>query len=220
MIKLMLNLTTLGNLMSKKLIPIFAALFVTAASAQNLTANGFSYDYVQGYYESGNINVSAGGYTLDTDLSGAGAGFSKLLNENVFFTASFGGASSSSIKINNTSYAINTDITSTSFGVGYRMPLDAKTDLNVRASSVSTKVELNGYGYSISDTDRVTAVGVGVRYKLSDEVELNAGINSVDGESSTGFGGAMNLSKTVALIGGYSTSDNSSATFIGLRVMY
>jgi hypothetical protein len=45
-VELNIILTTLGNLMSKKLIPIFAAFFVTAASAQS----GSSYAEIGGIY--------------------------------------------------------------------------------------------------------------------------------------------------------------------------
>lgn len=206
--------------MSKKLIPIVAAMFVTAASAQSTTANGFSYDYVQGFYESGSLNTSVDGSQFEMDLSGAGVSASSLLTDNVFITAGFGSVNASSLKIDGTSLPLSTDATTTSFGVGFRMPIDSKTDLSLRVTSISTKVEVKASEISESQTDRDTGFGASVRYKINDGVEINATISSVDGEIGTGFGGAVNLSKSVALVGAYSTSDDATATFIGLRLMY
>ena len=206
--------------MSKKLITVIAAMFVTAASAQNLTANGFSYDNIDGYYNSGSITTNVDGNKVEADLAGFGVSVSKLLTENLFLTAGYGSVSGNSIKVGGISYPIDTDGTQTSFGLGYRFPIDSKIDFNIRVASISSKVEANATGVSISQTDRDTAIGAALRYKLNDGIELNANISSIDGEVNTGFGGAVNLSKTIALTGGYSTSDDATSTFIGLRVMY
>jgi hypothetical protein len=206
--------------MSKKLLTLAIALFATAASAQNLTSNGFSYDYVQGFYESGSISDTAGAYKIESDLSGSSFGVSKLINENVFMTAGFGSLSSDSIKINSTSYAINTDVKATSVGIGYRMAVDSKTDFNVQVGSTSTKVKFNGYGYAVSETDTQTSVGATLRHKIASNVELNVGVRSSDGETSTFVGGGFELSKTLAVIGGYSKFDGGNSTVLGLRVMF
>jgi hypothetical protein len=206
--------------MSKKMIPIFAALFVTAASAQNLTANGFSYDYIQADVGNTNVITTVDGDLLEADYSETGLSIRKLLTENLFFTASISSAYSDSIKINLRTYAYSTDISSTSFGVGYRMPIDSKTDFNVRLRSTSSKIKIDGYGYSLSDNDSYTSIGATVRHKLIDDFELYAAVNSTDGEVSTNFGGVMKLSETVALVGGLAASDDASGSFIGLQVMY
>lgn len=206
--------------MKNKLLPLAIALFATTASAQNLTSNGFSYDYVQGFYESGSISGASGADKFSSDLSGSTFGVSKLINENVFMTAEFGSLSSDSIKINSTSYAINTDVKGTSVGIGYRMPIDAKTDVNFKIGSTSTKVKFNGYGYSYSETDTQTAVGATLRHKIASNVELNVGVSSSDGDTSTFIGGGFELSKTLAIIGGYSKFDGGNSTVLGLRVMF
>jgi hypothetical protein len=206
--------------MSKKIIPIAAALFMTAASAQNVTSNGFSYDYIDGGRQTTNVDFSIQGEKFEADYTGAGVSISKLIDGNVFITAGFASASANSLKIDSISYNIKTDVSETSFGIGYRMPLSAQTDLNVQAISSSTKAEASGYGLSISDTDRVTSFGAQIRHKINDAFELNADIGSYDGEIGTGVGAVMNLSKSIAVIGRLNSNDEAKSTLVGLRVMY
>jgi hypothetical protein len=206
--------------MSKKIIPIAAALFMTAASAQNVTSNGFSYDYIDGGRQTTNIDFSIQGVKLEADYTGAGVSISKLIDGNVFITAGFASVGANSLKIDSISYNIKTDVSQTSFGIGYRMPLSAQTDLNVQAISSSTKAEASGFGLSISDTDRVTSFGAQVRHKINDAFEVNADIGSYDGEIGTGVGAVMNLSKSIAVIGRLTSNDGAKSTLVGLRIMY
>jgi hypothetical protein len=61
---------------------------------------------------------------------------SKTLTENIFVTAAYGSLSTDSVKVDGTTLPIKGTGTSTSFGIGYRMPINEKVDLNILIESI------------------------------------------------------------------------------------
>jgi hypothetical protein len=194
---------------------LFAALGV--AHAENSVSNGFSYDYLQGTYQSATIEQTIDGSTIGVDPTGISIGGSKLLTDNIFVTASYNSLTANSLKFDGTSYSLKTTVSGTSFGVGFRMPINEKIDLNVHVASIQGTTKASGLGLTISDTINSTPINVGVRFMAAPNVELQVSYEYDDGDSSYFFGGGVGITKEMAIVGGFTTLDGGSSAIVGLR---
>jgi len=190
---------------------------IGVAQAENPAANGFSYDYVQATYESATIKQTVDGSTVGIDPTGVSIAGSKLLTDNIFVTASYNSLSAKSFKFDGTSYDVKTTVSGTSFGVGFRMPINEKIDLNVQIDSIQGKTKASGLGLEISETINSTPLTAEVRFMAAQNVELQASYTYDDGDSSYFFGGGVGITKEIAIIGGYTKVDGGSSAVVGLR---
>lgn len=190
---------------------------VGVAHAESSATNGFSYDYVEGTYQSATIEQTIDGSVIGMDPTGMSIGGSKLLTDNIFVTASYNSLSANSLKFAGTSYAVKTTVSGTSFGVGFRMPVNDKVDVSVHVASVQGTTKASGLGLSISDTINGTPISGTVRFMAAQNVELQASYEYDDGDSSYFIGGGVGITKEIAIIGGYNKVDGGSSAIIGLR---
>lgn len=194
---------------------MLAALGV--AHAESSATNGFSYDYVQGTYQSATLEQTIDGSTIGIDPTGISIGGSKLLTDNVFVTASYNSLSAKSLKFDGTPYAVKTTVSGTSFGVGFRMPVSEKIDFSVHVASVQGTTKASGLGLTISDTINATPISGTVRFMAAPNVELQASYEYDDGDSSYFIGGGVGITKEIAIVGGYNKVDSGSSAIVGLR---
>jgi hypothetical protein len=194
---------------------MLAALGV--AHAESSATNGFSYDYVQATYESATIEQNIDGTTIGVDPTGVSIAGSKLLTDNIFVTASYNSLSANSFKVDGTSYAVKTTVSGTSFGVGFRMPVNEKIDFNVQIDSIQGTTKASGLGLDISETINSTPLTAEVRFMAAQNVELQASYTYDDGDSSYFVGGGVGITKEIAIIGGYTKVDGGSSAVVGLR---
>jgi hypothetical protein len=203
--------------MKKLLAGLTLIAVASLAHAENEQTNGFSYDYVQGQYQSAAYEDTIDGTLVGADLTAYTFDVSKILTENIFVTAGYGKGTSDSIKIAGTSYAIGTTASFVSFGVGYRMPINEKTDFNILVESNQTTTKASGLGLTISDTSNSTPVTATLRFMLVPNVELQTSYQYDDGDSAYIIGGGFAISKQLAVIGAYAKIDGGNSTSIGLR---
>jgi opacity protein-like surface antigen len=187
------------------------------AQAENPATNGFSYDYVQGTYQSATIEQTIDGSTIGVDPTGISIGGSKLLTDNIFVTASYNSLTANSLKFEGTAYSVKTTVSGTSFGVGFRMPINEKIDFNVHVASIQGTTKASGLGLTISDTINGTPITAGVRFMAAPNVELQASYEYDDGDSSYFIGGGVGITKEIAIVGGYNKVDGGSSAIVGLR---
>jgi hypothetical protein len=203
-----------------KKIALSALLMATVVSsyADNSTTNGFSYNYVQGSYTSSALEDTIEGSIIGADFTGYDLSVSKTLTENIFVTAAYGSLSTNSVKVDGTTLPIKGTGTSTSFGIGYRMPINEKVDLNIMIESidVATKGSIDGTEV-ISETDTETPITVSLRFMVTPEFEIQTSYGNNDGDSRYFIGGGFAINKQLNVIGGYSKVQDGSATTIGLR---
>jgi hypothetical protein len=202
----------------KKLITVLTLTAIASlAHAENEQTNGFSYDYVQVMYQQAAFEDTINGALVSADLTAYDLDVSKILTDNIFVTAGYGKGTSDSIKISGTSYAIGTTGTWVRFGVGYRMPINEKTDFNILIQSDQTTSKASGLGVSISDTSNSTPVTATLRFMLAPSVELLTSYQYDDGDSAYIIGGGFAITKQLAVIGAYAKIDGGNSTSIGLR---
>ena len=194
---------------------MLAAFGVT--HAENSVTNGFSYDYLEGTYQSATIEQTIDGATIGVDPTGISIGGSKLLTDNIFVTASYNSLTANSLKYQGTAYSVKTTVSGTSFGVGFRMPINEKLDLAVHVASIQGTTKASGLGLAISDSINSTPITAGVRFMAAPNVELQTSYTYDDGDSSYFFGGGVGITKEIAIIGGYNKVDGGSSAIVGLR---
>jgi hypothetical protein len=204
--------------MKKLLIGITLIAGASLASAENSKTNGFSYDYIQGTYNLSSIEETIDDSIVAADFKGYNLSVSKTLTENIFVTAAYASVSTSSVKVDGTTFAISGTGTSTAFGVGYRMPINDKTDLSVDVQSVrvATKGTLSGVEV-ISDTTTTTPVTATLRFMVIPDFEIQTSLGYSDGDSVYAIGGGFAINKQFNVLGGYAKVTNGTATTIGLR---
>lgn len=207
--------------MKKALIAIVVLTTLTVADAENLTSNGFSYDYVQGIYSGGTYKDTVSGSAVSADITGYNFRISKLVNENIFLEGAYETAKSTSMKINGTSYALGLDGTQTELDLGYRMSLNESSDLNFKIGIAQYKINFSYSGTQLASESKSTyPITVALRSKLSPELEIQTSFRREDSESTYTIGVGYAINKTIALVGGLQPSDKGDTYFVGLRVNY
>jgi hypothetical protein len=215
--KLKINLIKVLQMKKMAIAGVMIATF-SASYAENSKTNGFSYDYVQGTYALSPIEQNIEESIVSADFEGYNLSVSKALTDNIFVTAAYGSLSTNSIKVDGTTLPIKGTGTSTSFGIGYRMPINDKTDFSIEIQSleVATKGSLAGVEL-ISETDTTTPVTATLRFMVTPEFELQTSYGYDDGDSVYTIGGGFSVNKQIAVVGGYSKVEGGSSTSIGLR---
>ena len=127
-------------------------------AAQQLHANGFNYNYVEGQYVKSSMN--------NVDGSGYAIAGSVALNNNVALNAGY----------SNDSYDYDIDTNGYNIGLTYHVPITDVTDILFNAS-----LEQSEYSQPLigSDDDTGYSIGVGIRHKVASAVELNASVYNV-----------------------------------------
>lgn len=207
--------------MKKALIAIVVLTTLTVAHAENLTSNGFSYDYVQGIYSGGTYKDTVSGSAVSADITGYNFRISKLVSENVFLEGAYETAKSTSMKISGTSYAVGIDGSSTEFSIGYRLGINDSSDFNITAGVAQMKLSASYNGTQlVSESKNTYPITVALRSKLSPELEIQTSFRREDSESTYTIGVGYAINKTIALVGGLQPSDKGDTYFVGLRVNY
>ena len=207
--------------MKKALITIKIMTSFAVAHAENLTSNGFSYDYVQGIYSGGTYKDTISGSAVSADITGYNFRISKLVNENIFLEGAYETAKSTSMKIGGTSYAIGIDGTSTELSIGYRFGINESSDFNLTAGVNQMKLNASYNGTQlISESKNTYPITVAFRSKLTPELELQTSFRREDSENTYTIGVGYAINKSVALLGGLQPSDKGDTYFAGLRVNY
>jgi len=199
---------------------IIAAVTITSftfAYAESSDKKTFSYDYVQGYYRSGSLKTASAGDVIEADATGFAGVISKSVTDNIYITASYGSGSSNSMKFNSISYAVKTDVQSSSVGIGYRLPLSETIDLNFDIDALSGTTKVSGLGLAISESKTIYPIGAALRFKVAKGVELSTGFSTESGNTSFSLGGGVEVSKDFYLIATYGYSNESKGTNLGIR---
>jgi opacity protein-like surface antigen len=177
------------------------------AAAQNL-----SYNYVEGGY----LSVSPDDLSVDAD--GFGLGASALLSSNIFIFSGYSEMETDRLAPSNAVF----NLRSVEAGLGYRMGLGDRTDLNLTGAVVSGKIKLKNAGLlGGSESDTGYSLGAGVRHLLTDQIEINGGVNYTDifddDGTSLNAGILFHFTPSLAIGGGYTHTSDSSGWQVGLR---
>lgn len=207
--------------MKKLLTGITLIAGASLASAENLPSNGFSYDYVQGIYNSSSFSSTINGTSVSADFTGFGVSASKLVTDDIFITAGYSSVTADSMTAASTKYSIGLDGTSTAFGAGYRLGINDSTDLNLSLAYRQTKYSATYNGASlVSSTDTTYPVTTGIRSRLSPSAELFGSWTYEDSENYYVLGLGYAISKSVSIIGAYSPSTEGDTMYVGVRLNY
>ncbi len=180
-------------------------------------AEGLSYNYVQANYQSVDLDDTNVGAT------GFGVAASGLIAGNLFIFAEYGQAETDTFTDGIDSAKLKT--TPVIAGLGYRIPLTEDTDVNAQAVFVHAKQKLtvDGLG-SFSDNDNGYGVGLQIRHLFGPMFELNGSVQYIkiydDGSTSFSVAALFHATKTLALIGGYTFSDDSKSWIAGVRLNF
>jgi len=199
---------------------IIATITITSfafAHAEATDKKVFSYDYVQGLYSSGSVNTTSGAVVIGADVTGFQGGISKSVTDNIYITASYGSASANSLKINSTSVPVKIDVQVSTLGVGYRLPLSETVDFNFAVTASTGTSKASGLGVAISESTTTYPFGAGLRFKVAKGAELATSFSTESGKTSFTFGGGFEVSKDIYLVAGYTSSDTTKGTDLGLR---
>ena len=203
--------------MKRLIIAIVGITSFAFANAESADKKTFSYDYVQGFYSSGSANTTSAGNVIGLDVTGFQGGISKSVTDNIYITASYGSVSANSIKVNSISYAVKSDVQVSSVGIGYRLPLSETVDLNIAIDASSGTTKASGLGLAISESKTIYPFGAALRFKVAKGVELSTAFSTESGNTSFTFGGGFEVSKDFYLVAGYTSSDATKGTDLGLR---
>jgi hypothetical protein len=158
----------------------------------NVHAADFSYNYVEGAYESTDLDGP------DADVFRLSGSYELTPNVNVIGEYAAG-------DIDNPTGGSDLDFEETAIGLGYHTGIAPKTDVTANIKYINQDIDLveddNGYG-----------VGVGVRHWLMDKVEVDADIDYVDvgdnEDTRLKLGARYHINESFSAGVGYSTSDN------------
>ncbi len=176
-------------------------------------AGGFSYDYVQGTYQSISDSSISG---VDLDATGFSFSGSFSLSENMAFNAGYGSTSY------DTYQGVDIDSTSFTFGIIGHTEVSPNTDINFGFSILNGDAEATNGVTTISDDDTGNIIGFGLRHMLNDTSELNFSFSRTDifddTSNSTGFGIRFYTDSKVSFGVGYSTGDDVDSLLFNIRL--
>ena len=172
---------------------------VFAGSVANVHAADFKYNYVEGTYESidldgtdANVALLAGSYDITPNLNVIGE----------YATGN----------IDNPSGGSDLDYQEAAIGLGYHTQIAPKTDFTANVKVVNQDTDLAGddTGYS---------AGIGLRHMLVDKIEVDADIDYIDvnndEDTRLKVGARYYINDTISAGVGYSTSDKDVDTVSG-----
>jgi hypothetical protein len=124
------------------------------------------------------VSVSYQSVDLDSEtFTGFGISASKLLGDNFFVTGAYNKASDD-VQVFDAS--VDLDLSTTTLGLGYRLPLSENTDFFGVLSYEDMDAEASYQGSSENMGENGFGAKIGVRSMVSDKVELGASIQYVD----------------------------------------
>lgn len=145
--------------MNTKLLASISVL-VLSGIMTSTQAKTFSYNYLQGAYESTDLDGP------DADIFRISGSYNISPHLNVIGEYATG-------DIDNPSGGGDLDFDETAIGIGYHTPIARDTDLTANVKVVNRDTDLAG-------DDTGYGVGVGVRHMFTDRVEVDANVDFVD----------------------------------------
>jgi predicted porin len=138
---------------------VLAGIFISGL-AGNVQAENFDYNYIQGAYES-------------IDLDGPDADVFRLSGSYEFTPQLTFIGEYATGDIDNPTGGSDLDFEETVIGLGYHTELMRSTDLTANIKVINQDTDLAG-------DDTGYGLGVGLRHKLADNIEVNANVDFVD----------------------------------------
>ena len=206
--------------MKKLLTGIILVVVASFAKAESLDTNGFSYDYVQAIYAYSSYKDTLSGYSVSADIKGYDLQISKAINQDFYMTVEYVKLTSNSLKIAGTSYDIDLTNTGSKISVGYRMPINEKTDFNLEAGYGSSKSSATYSGTTYESNEKTYPVTVRIRYKLATTVEFEGGYTRSGTDDNGYLGIGLEITKGLALVGAIAPETKGDVYQIGLRYNY
>ncbi len=178
--------------MNIKILTSISVLSLLAAMA-SIQAKEFSYTYIEGAYESTDLDGP------DADIFRISGSYNVSPNFNIIGDYATG-------NVDNPSGGSDLDFDEGSISVAYHAPVAQSTDLtaNLKVVNRDTDVAGNDTGYGL---------GVGVRHMLSDRVEVDANVDFVDvqdvEDTALKLGARYYFNSAISAGLGYSTSSEN-----------
>ncbi|MCC4593261.1 outer membrane beta-barrel protein [Xanthomonas sacchari] len=202
---------------------ILAALLAAAPFAAS--AEGLSYNYVEGGWNRTEINVNAS----SEDITGGYLRGSWQIAEPAYVFAGYQRASEDFVL--SEVYTAKVTVQQASLGIGYRQEMTERVDFIADASVLRVKAEadLREDGVRLgrgSDSSTLGAVNLGVRGKPSPRTEAWIKAGYIDGSDADEgkfvgtVGGQINFTRTWGMVGEFEYIDDASQYKVGVRASF
>lgn len=173
-----------------------------ATAAIPATAADLQYDYIEGGYQSVDLD------TPNVDGDGLFLGGSLLVAQSLFVSAEYDWAD----------FDRGVDASGFDLGLGVRLPASPELDVVLRGGYAHAEVDTD---FGDFDDDGYFASG-GVRWLVNEQIELNAFLDYVDlddsgDDTALALGGVIHLQPQLALTAGVEIGDDADAFRLGLR---
>ena len=190
-----------------------------AAAAQD--SSGLNYNYVEGGYVATNLDNDNG----DIDADGFGGNASVALSDNFHLFGGFNTQDTDTFDLFETQDETKTDINQWRIGLGYNLPIAARTDLVARAAYEKFEIDdvtINGQTYEVGEGDDGYSAEVGVRTAFTDNFEGHAFAGYEDfGNDADDFygrvGALVKFNPSWGISGDVKFADGDTQWFVGPR---
>ena len=199
---------------------LIAATTVLSMSALSATAsasevNGIQYNELSVGYIDYKLKTPIGNANFD----GYGIGGQLLIGEK--FLVDFEYASLDSNVFG--TLGVSTELTSTSFGVGFRIPVGQGTDIVPGISYSNTEIKLASGSSVYAEDDSTTSFSLNLKHRLSDSVQGTISLGYNSDATAIGVGVLVKVNKNFGI--GLTASaadgdDNVDATQFTIRASY